>query len=220
MKMNTRIHACLDGELSREELSAEERAYLDAMEQDLTAAAHFTRSVPAIDLRTGVLQRLPAGPVPLRWRERAQASVEQTWAWFWAPRRVSFEFRPSLALAMILLVSLLPLGVFPSARVEAPKEATTGREVQPVLVQFRLDAPYATSVALAGSFSGWDPAIDLRERAPGVWTATVPLRPGVYDYLFLVDAAEWVTDPSARPVEDDFGGTNSRLFLTLPASSL
>jgi hypothetical protein len=219
MNANIRIHACLDGDLSRDELSAEERAHLEAMEREIASAISIARSIPAIDLRAEVLQRLPEAAVPLPGHERGRASLERAWTWFWAPRRVTFEFRPSFALAVLLLVAVLPVGIFHGTGTEVA-DAQAEVEVQPVLVQFRLDAPQASSVALAGSFSEWNPAIELRESAPGVWTATVPLRPGVHDYLFLVDADEWVPDPLARPVDDDFGGVNSRLFLTTPASSL
>ena len=38
-----------------------------------------------------------------------------------------------------------------------------------------LRAPEAREVAIAGTFTGWKPAELLRETAPGVWTALVPL---------------------------------------------
>ena len=58
--------------------------------------------------------------------------------------------------------------------------------------------------------------MQLSETAPGVWSAMVPLDPGVHDYTFLVDGQEWVVDPNATNVEDSFGGMNSRLFLAAP----
>jgi hypothetical protein len=219
MDMHTRIHACLDGDLPREELSAGERAQLDAIERDLASSVLAARSIPAIDLRAGVLERLVDVTIARPWHEQARTSVTAAWSWFWAPRQVTFQLRPSFALAAILALSLLPLAVFRGDPMPTAY-ATADAEARRVLVQFRLDAPHATSVALAGSFSEWEPAIELRESAPGVWTATVPLRPGVHDYLFLVDAEEWVADPSAHPVDDDFGGVNSRLLLTIPSSSL
>ena len=91
---------------------------------------------------------------------------------------------------------------------------------QRLYVQFRLEAPEASTVRLAGSFNGWKPTYELREAAPGVWTALVPLDPGVYDYTFVVDGKQWVPDPYAPQVDDSFGGTNSRLFLPAPAGSV
>jgi 1,4-alpha-glucan branching enzyme len=83
-------------------------------------------------------------------------------------------------------------------------------------VQFRLQAPGAARVALAGSFTGWKPEYELHESEPGTWTALVPLKPGVHDYTFVVDGHEWIPDPNAPQVADDFGGRNSRLFLPAP----
>jgi 1,4-alpha-glucan branching enzyme len=71
-------------------------------------------------------------------------------------------------------------------------------------------------VEVAGTFTGWHDSVQLREMAPGVWAAFVPLQPGVHDYTFIVDGSQWVMDPAAPRVDDGFGGTNSRLFLTQP----
>jgi 1,4-alpha-glucan branching enzyme len=84
-------------------------------------------------------------------------------------------------------------------------------------VQFRLEAPGASRVELAGSFTEWQPEYQLREISPGVWTALVPLDPGVHDYTFVVDGERMVVDPYAPSVEDSFGGNNSRLFLPAPS---
>lgn len=98
----------------------------------------------------------------------------------------------------------------PAALTETP--ATDAR----VFVQFRLVQDSASDVRLAGSFSGWRPDHALHQTSPGVWTGTVALEPGVYDYLFVVDGSEWVSDPYAPSVSDGFGGVNNRLALVLP----
>lgn len=218
MKMNSRIHACLDADLPRRTLSTAEEEDLAAMEQDLVRVVGHLRTPPPVDLRAGVMQRLPELTPSLPWGARLSAALLVAWAWFGAPRPVTLQLRPSYAFAAIVLLSLLPLA---APRSIAPGETpVAAAAAAPVYVQFRLDAAQATSVSLAGSFSEWQPAIQLRENVPGVWTATVPLSPGVYDYLFVVDGAEWVPDPAGALVEDDFGGTNSRLYLTLPTSAL
>jgi 1,4-alpha-glucan branching enzyme len=108
----------------------------------------------------------------------------------------------------------LPAGAGP-----APAVAVAPDGAARLYVQFRLEAPGASEVRLAGSFTGWQPELELRETAPGVWSALVPLEPGVHDYTFVVNGEEWVVDPYAPRVEDSFGGSNSRLFLPLPAGS-
>jgi len=85
-----------------------------------------------------------------------------------------------------------------------------------VFVQFRLDAPHASAVRLAGSFTGWKPTYTLQQVTSGVWSILIPLEPGVHDYAFVVDGTEWVADPAAPKVDDGFGGINSRLSVLLP----
>jgi hypothetical protein len=74
--------------------------------------------------------------------------------------------------------------------------------------------------SLPWTIRGKQPEIDHHRSASGIWTATVPLPPGVHDYLFMVDGTQWVLDPAGAVVEDHFGGTNSRLYLTHPTSSV
>jgi 1,4-alpha-glucan branching enzyme len=82
-----------------------------------------------------------------------------------------------------------------------------------VYVQFILEAPAATSVAVAGDFSGWEPAFALEDPdGDGVWSARVPVRPGVHAYMFLIDETSWETDPNAGRYQDDgFGNRNAVL---------
>ena len=84
-----------------------------------------------------------------------------------------------------------------------------------LFVQFRLETD-AMNVQLAGSFTNWEPAYQLHQMSPGVWTIAVPLPQGVHDYAFIVDGQRWVADPYAPRINDGFGGTNSRLTLLLP----
>lgn len=55
--------------------------------------------------------------------------------------------------------------------------------------------PDAQEVILAGSFNGWDEkALTMRRTATG-WERRLPLRPGVYEYKFIVDG-KWMHDPA------------------------
>jgi hypothetical protein len=217
MKNDQRVHACLDGELPREDLSTAELRVLEEMERALDSVAAVARAAEPPDLRMEVMLRLPENAAPVASAVRPFEALENAWRWFWSPRQIAFQIRPSFALAGLLLLLLAPLSLIGTAEGEM-EFAAAEADVRPILVQFRLDAAEATSVSLAGTFSGWESTIELRESAPGVWTAMVPLSHGVHDYLFLIDGAEWVPDPVAHRVEDDFGGSNSRLFLTIPSS--
>lgn len=226
MTMDERIHACLDGELRVEDLTPAERARLTGLESAIAETVTVVRAAPVPDFTARVMNALPARPSVEAARpadERYASLWERARSWLWEPRSVSF--RPAYALAGAMSIAL--------AAVAAPgvMERQTGAEVagtyvapvpggQRLYVQFRLEAPEASMVTLAGSFNQWQPTLELREAAPGVWTALVPLAPGVHDYTFVVDGERWVADPYAPQVDDSFGGTNSRLFLPAPAGSV
>lgn len=64
-------------------------------------------------------------------------------------------------------------------------------------VEFKLSAPKAKSVKIAGDFNGWrgDGYPLINER--GAWRLVIPLPPGTYHYGFFVDG-EWTTDPNSK----------------------
>lgn len=224
--MNDRIHACLDGDLARDDLSPAERIRLVELEEALGAVVDQLRAVPVPDLTAAVMSRLPAreaaAPAPVARPE--PAPWRRLLDWLWAPHSLQLTFRPAYALAgamllafgMVLTPELLrsPAGPVAEGRTPARMVANVAGAAAPVVyVQFRLEARGASDVAIAGTFNGWKPEHLLRETEPGVWSALIPLRPGVHDYAFVVDGKEWVPDPNAPHVADSFGGTNSRISL-------
>lgn len=78
-------------------------------------------------------------------------------------------------------------------------------------VTFRLEAPEARSVALAGDFNAWDPKRKpLKRRKDGVWWGTVRLSPGSYQYKFVVNGTDWLEDPNnSNRVPNEYGSLNS-----------
>lgn len=77
-------------------------------------------------------------------------------------------------------------------------------------VEFVLSAADANQASLAGDFNNWDSgAMPLTRGDDGLWTITVPLKPGRYRYTFLVDGDRWVRDPAQPPAGDDFGAPTS-----------
>lgn len=75
---------------------------------------------------------------------------------------------------------------------------------------FKLYAPKAKQVSLAGSFNNWDTgSISAKKDAKGSWIARVSLRPGRYEYKFFVDG-KWTEDPKcAQRSYNSFGTQNS-----------
>jgi hypothetical protein len=206
--MSNRIHACLDGDIPAGDLLPAERARLAEMERILGAAAQHLRAAAAPELAGRVMAALPAHA------PRRPGLVVRALGWLWKPRPVRLVFRPAYglagALAAVTGVAILP-GLDARGVEEAP--AALAAAAPPVYVQFRLEATGARQVALAGTFTGWQPAVQLRQTKPGEWSAVVPLHPGVHDYAFVVDGQRWVADPHAPQVDDSFGGTNSRISL-------
>jgi hypothetical protein len=93
----------------------------------------------------------------------------------------------------------------------------TSRASSEVLVHFQLAAPGAGSVALVGSFTGWETAkLPMTDAdSDGVWEVSVRLRKeAVHTYNFLIDGTRWVSDPAAEgQVDDGFGGQSSIVAL-------
>ena len=89
-----------------------------------------------------------------------------------------------------------------------------------VYVRLALIDPQAQSVAIAGDFNGWKPErTPLHRSGNGLWTLTIPLRPGRYQYMYRVDG-RWVTDPSASEWSPDgFGEENAVLDVHAAAHS-
>ena len=83
-------------------------------------------------------------------------------------------------------------------------------------VQFslRISDGKSHTVAIAGDFNGWNPQANLLEDpdGDGIWTGTLKLEPGRYEYMFVLDGEKWFPDPNAlRYVKDGFGNKNAIL---------
>ena len=86
-----------------------------------------------------------------------------------------------------------------------------------VVVRFVVSEPSASSVSLAGDFTGWKTkgyAMHL-DPAGRVWEIDVPLQKGkVYLYNFVIDGTKWAVDPHAiEKIDDGFGGSSALLRL-------
>jgi hypothetical protein len=217
--MNDRVHRALDGELAREDLTSGERAQAAAVDAAADALRAGLDRMAPVDLDVAVMKRireLGLEPLPT---ESAPAVVRLARS-FWAPRELRLRLRPvyGMAAAAALIVLLVrPLVVTTSNQTVAD---TAAPAATPVYVQFRLEAGPARNVALAGTFSDWQPDHVLHETSPGVWTTVLSVAPGVHDYVFVVDGVEMVPDPFAPTVDDGFGGVNSRLTVLAPSRGL
>src|SRR6266700_3400747 len=80
-------------------------------------------------------------------------------------------------------------------------------------ISLELVKPEAKQVCVAGSFNEWKPEkTPLSRTGNGRWVGDLSVKPGRYEYLFVVDG-QWLPDPNAREsVQNPFGGQNSVLI--------
>lgn len=197
--MREELHEYLDGDRSKDDLPPELRE--QAVEWDRRLEAYRERSEESAPawIRPKVLREID---------ERENQSGAGIWdRWAWLP----------LAAAAALVVALW----MKPWQASAPDGPTRDRPVaeasaEEAVTRFRLEAPDAERVAVAGSFTDWRPTVQLSdEDGDGVWTGSVPLEAGVHQYMFVLDGEQWVTDPDAdRYVADGFGHRNAVVAVT------
>jgi len=79
-----------------------------------------------------------------------------------------------------------------------------------VVHQFTYYQKGLKSISVVGEFNDWDAdSTTLIEESPGVWTVSLHLRPGSYEYQFILNGKQRVTDPTMPQVSNDFGSPNS-----------
>lgn len=229
--MTERIQACLDGKISRSELTPPELEELEALEETIRTSLAPVKEARLPDLTPSVMKRIRESVAGEREACRASEApgkrsgvgtvLDAIVSWAWTPRTV--RLRPAWALAGFVALAL-GIGVLPgpTAGPEGadPEVASASADRAVLFVRFELDAAQASSVALAGTFSDWQPRYRLTQTRPGHWTALVPLRPGVHEYAFVVDGGRWVADPHAPGVRDGFGGVNSQIALVQPGDPM
>jgi len=74
-------------------------------------------------------------------------------------------------------------------------------ETLPDGVTFTFKGTSGENVTIAGTFNGWDPFMyELRETAPGVYTITLPLASGSYQYVFFCKGLRIVDSLNPRRI--------------------
>lgn len=75
--------------------------------------------------------------------------------------------------------------------------------------EFKLYAPSAKKVVLAGSFNKWDTKkFPAKKDSKGNWIAKTSLKPGRYEYKFFVDGS-WQNDPRCTSCVSNAFGTHN-----------
>ncbi len=98
-----------------------------------------------------------------------------------------------------------------------------------LIVKFTFDRPSATTVHLAGQFNNWTPpgssgvpGTDIvpipMERDPktGYWTVEWKVKPGRWQYKYVIDGGVVWSEDQANPLKepDGFGGYNSVMLIS------
>lgn len=179
-------------------------------------AGRLPRIVPSRQFTAKVLARLDATPKGLFARLNDWMRITRTLEW---------NVARAMAAACVVAVALAGLLRWPVERMsEAPVAAVggssqvipTGSGQTEVYVRLVLLQPEAHSVSVAGDFNGWNPGSTRMERSEGgIWSATIRLNPGRYQYMFVIDGKEWIADPLAdEATGDGFGSHNAVLDVT------
>lgn len=100
----------------------------------------------------------------------------------------------------------------PVAARKAPVKAKAPSALRKVTLN--LSVQETAAVFVAGDFNDWKPTeLKMKKRGKGVFTVQLALKPGRYEYKFLVDG-QWQHDPAClESVANAFGSFNSLLVV-------
>lgn len=215
------IQRFLDDELTPEDRAA----FLQAVDADpalrrcwlnLELVAAEAARLPRIVPSAAFLTRLKAQTIPV-----TPSLWDRLLALVTTPRTLEWNFAGAMAAACVVLVAMAGvLRLAPERIVEVPVAAPLAQTASfgsapasKVFVRLVVLQPSAQSVSVAGDFNEWNPTKTKLERADGgMWTVTLPLKPGRYEYMFVIDGKQWIADPLAtEEAIDGFGAQNAVL---------
>jgi Glycogen recognition site of AMP-activated protein kinase len=209
------VHRLLDGDVP----AAEKDAIIKQIQDDPVLRKEFDdlsgavglleqegRLKPPLAFTASVMRRLP---------RRADALPARLKRFFFGSRVLRWNVATAMALVLLTVVSLAVMKLMTNVNQEAGRTSVSpGGVVQTVRLTFV--APAAKRVAVAGDFNKWRTDSNLMTRENGMWTIELPLTPGVYTYMFIVDDEQWVTDPRAESYRDDgFGYRNAVMRVSI-----
>jgi hypothetical protein len=215
-KENENIHRLLDGDVPAAEKDAiirqvQDDPVLRKEFDDLSNAVELLeregRMHPPLAFTASVMRKLPrpADPFPARLRR-----------FLFGGRVLRWNMAAALAVALLTVVTalLMMTQLTHITRNAASPDFPSGEPA--AMVRLTFVAPDARNVAVAGDFNKWRTDSHVMTRENGTWTINLPLKPGMYTYMFIVDGEHWITDPSAESYRDDgFGYQNAVMRVSL-----
>lgn len=209
------IHRLLDGELSEEEkrdilIKIGSDPVLKNEFKEIEKAIHIAKNsdrlIAPASFTSDVMGRLPI---------RKDSHIKMAKDFLFRGRVLRWNM--ATALAAVCLLIIVFAGVFQfKGKHDLITYTNTPGESNITTVRIDFYSPDAKKVAVAGDFNKWkvDENI-LKRQENGIWTIEIPLKPGKYNYMFVVDGKVWMTDPNAELYQDDgFGFKNSVLKVT------
>lgn len=209
------IHELLDGELSPED----RRVLLDRVNSDPLLKKEFDDLRGVVDmLETGERVTVPAAftsQVMRRLPARKESFGKRVSSFLFGQRVLRWNVVTALAAAGLVIAITGGLLQIRNKDTVVSYQRPADGVTRTVAISFY--APEARSVSLAGDFNKWSAEKGLmKKESNGIWTLEVPLQPGTYHYMFVVDEEAWVMDPNAELYRDDgFGKKNSVLRVSL-----
>ncbi len=186
------------------------------LEMVVAEAAQLPRITPSAKFLSQLKAKVAPPSVSFWDRARAAVTVPHTLEWNLAGAMAAACVA---TMAVVGLLRVMPERVVEVPVAQAPVQ-TIAAQANPeskVFVRLVLLQPGAQSVAVAGDFNGWDPGQTKLERSEdGMWTATITLKPGRYQYMFVIDGKQWIADPLAGEASGDgFGSENAVLDVSI-----
>ena len=187
------------------------RRQVMALQQVASAGTILSKPAVSAAFVAGGLERTAKDAAP-----RARAS---RLAWLWTPHTMQWNLAQAAAVAVLAAAAGFGIARTTGPRESAPLAASSPT---PVMVRLVVLQPTAQTVHAVGDFNGWDPTrTSLQQVSNGVWSVTLPLTPGRYEYMFVVDGQQWVGDPAAvEQADDGFGSRNAVLEVQPPGAPL
>jgi len=187
----------------------EEHLKLKKIVSVLNSILTQTASAPS-DFTKNIMAKISQENVQIQtsWMDHLKKQISIPSLSFPRKRESIFSFRlAGAAAAAVLIVFFAFTFIFNTPDIPSICSA----EVQ---FSLKINNSKAHTVAIAGDFNGWSPQENLLEDpdGDGIWTATLNLQPGRYEYMFVLDGEKWFPDPNAlRYVKDGFGNKNAIL---------
>jgi hypothetical protein len=188
------------------------------LEQLLLAAGHLPKPILPAGFVAGVMDRIEHEQTV--WQKITDAVFARPALRWNLASAVAGAFVALLAVWASMAGGFFTLPGAPKPNGNTQSAAASGMAAAtPVLVRLVVVQPGARSVQVAGDFNGWNPAsTPLEEMSGGAWTVTLPLQPGRYEYMFVVDGQHWIVDPFASEQNDDGFGSRNAVLEVSPLS--